>query len=54
MTELLYQTDSYLKEFSAVVTLVDAQTRAVILDRLDYSLPHILHDIVHDETPLIA
>jgi misacylated tRNA(Ala) deacylase len=33
MTELLYQTDSYLKEFSAAVTSVDAQTRAVVLDR---------------------
>ncbi|HMZ06237.1 MAG TPA: alanyl-tRNA editing protein [Anaerolineales bacterium] len=33
MTELLYQTDSYLKEFSAVVTLVDAQTRTIVLDR---------------------
>lgn len=33
MTELLYQTDSYLKEFSAVVTAVDAETRAVALDR---------------------
>lgn len=33
MTELLYQTDSYLKEFSAVVTAVDAETRAVVLDR---------------------
>jgi len=33
MTELLYQTDSYLKEFTAIVTAVDAETRAVILDR---------------------
>lgn len=33
MTELLYQTDSYLKEFSAVVTAVDVETRAVVLDR---------------------
>lgn len=33
MTELLYQTDSYLKEFSATITAVDAETRAVILDR---------------------
>lgn len=33
MTELLYQTDSYLKEFSAVVTSVDEENRAVILDR---------------------
>ncbi|MCQ3935946.1 MAG: alanyl-tRNA editing protein [Chloroflexi bacterium] len=33
MTELLYQTDSYLKEFPAAVTRVDAETRAVLLDR---------------------
>ncbi len=33
MTQLLYQTDSYLKEFEAVVTSVDSETRAVILDR---------------------
>jgi len=33
MTELLYQTDSYLREFSAVVTAVDAETRAVVLER---------------------
>lgn len=33
MTELLYQTDSYLKEFSATITSVDAETRAVVLDR---------------------
>ena len=33
MTELLYQTDAYLKEFSAVIKSVDAETRAVVLDR---------------------
>lgn len=33
MTELLYQTDAYLKEFSAVVTAVDPDNRVVILDR---------------------
>lgn len=33
MTELLYQTNSYLKEFSAIVTAVDAETRAIVLDR---------------------
>lgn len=31
MTELLYQTDSYMKEFEAVVTAVDAGTRTVVL-----------------------
>ncbi|MFN8448584.1 MAG: alanyl-tRNA editing protein [Anaerolineae bacterium] len=33
MTELLYQTDSYLKEFDAVVTAVDEEKRGVLLDR---------------------
>ena len=33
MTTLLYQTDSYLKEFSAAITLVDVETRAVVLDQ---------------------
>jgi misacylated tRNA(Ala) deacylase len=33
MTELLYQTDAYLKEFPAAVTSVDAEIRAVVLDR---------------------
>ena len=33
MNELIYQTDSYLKEFSAVVVSTDPQNRAVILDR---------------------
>jgi len=33
MTELLYQTDSYLKEFDAVVTAVIPDEKAVVLDR---------------------
>lgn len=33
MTELLYQTDSYVKEFTALVTAVDADQHAVYLDR---------------------
>jgi misacylated tRNA(Ala) deacylase len=33
MTKLLYQTDAYLKEFSATITSVDAETRAVVLDQ---------------------
>lgn len=33
MTELLYQTDSYLKSFEAEVTGVDADLRGVILDK---------------------
>lgn len=33
MTELLYQTDSYLREMDARVTGVDVEARAVVLDR---------------------
>jgi misacylated tRNA(Ala) deacylase len=33
MTELLYQTDSYLREFSATVTGIDAEQHGVLLDR---------------------
>lgn len=33
MTDLLYQTDSYLREFDATIVAVEAETRAVVLDR---------------------
>jgi misacylated tRNA(Ala) deacylase len=33
MTQLMYQTDSYLKEFSAVITAWDESAHAVILDQ---------------------
>jgi misacylated tRNA(Ala) deacylase len=33
MTELLYQKDSYLKEFQAKITKVDLENQAIILDR---------------------
>src|ERR1044072_3960352 len=33
MTDLLYKTDSYLKEFEAIVTSVVSTERAVVLDR---------------------
>jgi misacylated tRNA(Ala) deacylase len=33
MTDLLYQTDSYLKEFDAVITSVIPDEKAIILDR---------------------
>ena len=33
MTYLLYQTDSYLKEFDATITAVDADARTVVLDQ---------------------
>jgi misacylated tRNA(Ala) deacylase len=33
MTDLLYQTDSYLREFDAQVTGVDEENHAIILDR---------------------
>lgn len=33
MTELLFQLDSYLREFDASVTAIDAEARAIVLDR---------------------
>ncbi|HEC22063.1 MAG TPA: alanyl-tRNA editing protein [Chloroflexi bacterium] len=33
MTELLYQTDSYLKEFEATVTAIDPENHGIILNR---------------------
>jgi len=33
MTELLYQTDSYLQQFTATIIAVDEQNHAVLLDR---------------------
>ena len=33
MTDLLYQTDSYLKEFDAAVTALDEDKHAILLDR---------------------
>ncbi|MBU2610105.1 MAG: alanyl-tRNA editing protein [Chloroflexi bacterium] len=33
MTELLYLTDNYLQEFDATIVAIEAETRAVILDR---------------------
>lgn len=33
MTDLLYQTDAYLREFEAIVTSLDADQNAVLLDR---------------------
>ncbi len=33
MTELLYQTDSYLQTFNALITAVDASQHAIMLDR---------------------
>ena len=33
MTHLLYQIDSYLKEFSATITSVDEEAQAVVLDQ---------------------
>jgi misacylated tRNA(Ala) deacylase len=33
MTSLLYQTDSYLRQFSAKITAIDSENRAVILDQ---------------------
>jgi misacylated tRNA(Ala) deacylase len=36
MSDLLYQTDSYLQEFDAVVIAVEAETRALVLDRTSF------------------
>jgi misacylated tRNA(Ala) deacylase len=33
MTQLLYQTDSYLREFTAIVTEIDSEQNAVVLDK---------------------
>jgi misacylated tRNA(Ala) deacylase len=33
MTDLLFQTDSYLRKFAAAVTSVDEENRAIVLDR---------------------
>lgn len=33
MTELIYQTDSYMREFTAEITAVDPERRAALLDR---------------------
>jgi misacylated tRNA(Ala) deacylase len=33
MSELLYQTDSYIRTFEATVTAIDEQSRAIVLDR---------------------
>ena len=33
MTELLYQTDSYLKEFDAAITTILEAERGIVLDR---------------------
>ena len=33
MTDLLYHTDAYLREFDATVLAVDAEARAILLDR---------------------
>ena len=33
MTDLLYQTDAYLREFEAIINRVDEEARAVVLDR---------------------
>jgi Ser-tRNA(Ala) deacylase AlaX len=38
MTELLYQTDSYLQEFSAEVLAVDEANHGVVLSRTAFYL----------------
>ena len=54
MTDTLYQTNSYLKEFTATVTAVDDENRAVLLDRTAFypgggGQPHDLGTIIASE-----
>jgi misacylated tRNA(Ala) deacylase len=51
MTDLLYQTDSYIKEFDAVITAVDAEKHGVFLDRTAFypgggGQPHDVGELV--------
>jgi misacylated tRNA(Ala) deacylase len=53
MTELLYQTDSYLREFDAVVTGVDEAQNGVLLDRTAFypgggGQPHDMGEMTFD------
>jgi len=55
MTELLYQTDSYLREFTANVLGVDAEQNGVLLDRTAFysgggGQPHDLGSLVANGT----
>ncbi|MGN6361912.1 MAG: alanyl-tRNA editing protein [Thermomicrobiales bacterium] len=60
MTTLLYQTDSYLRDFAATVAAVDEATRAVLLDRTAFypgggGQPHDLGTLgAGDETWLVV
>ena len=38
MTELLYLTDSYIKDFEATVTAIDEENNGIILDRTAFTL----------------
>jgi misacylated tRNA(Ala) deacylase len=53
MTELLYQTDSYLREFTATVVGIDAEQNGVLLDRTAFypgggGQPHDLGHLTFD------
>jgi misacylated tRNA(Ala) deacylase len=53
MTELLYQTDSYLREFMAKVTGIDAEQNGILLDRTAFypgggGQPHDLGHLIVD------
>jgi misacylated tRNA(Ala) deacylase len=60
MTELLYQTDSYLREFTALVVGIDAEQNGILLDRTAFypgggGQPHDLGQIiVGDKTYMIS
>jgi misacylated tRNA(Ala) deacylase len=54
MTELLYQTDSYLREFTAQVVGIDAEQNGILLDRTAFypgggGQPHDLGQIISGE-----
>jgi misacylated tRNA(Ala) deacylase len=54
MTELLYQTDSYLREFTAQVVDIDTQQNGVLLDRTAFypgggGQPHDLGQLISDD-----
>jgi len=54
MTELIYQTDSYVKEFSAIVTKIDIEQNGVYLDKTAFypgggGQPYDMGELVADD-----
>lgn len=57
MTDMLYQKDSYLKEFSAVITSFDPEKNAVCLDQTAFypgggGQPHDTGWLIHENSPI--